>query len=406
MALSDRKIPIINGVNDVPSVVGHPKHPNEALFCKKYNDLIDNELTILMLGGASSIKTVRNGDIYLDLTLPVNGDGTEANPFNNLQSFIAFLNSGIFIGEVTVICVSNVDFGHLEIKGTHIFDNLEQLLIIRPETTQIITYSSIQSTIPLVLDHSINASTLSIFDSTVYFGGNVTITSSLVVKNSILLTKPSISTLVFEVALALVVNSTFRFDNTQFTETIIDGHDSNFYFSNLSLDSGNGINTFHNGVFFQLESSDLKIIDSILENYTRLVVGTMFCNFFFHNVTYSDRDTEFSSIQTVGSGNTLIIKNCTGFDFLSASFVFASIDGAVEGNIGGGSSVDHISLTNTSGLVKTYTIWGDGAETDNLGTFSVNDGADGVPIPVVVLTQLDYDALGVYDANTFYVINS
>ena len=40
-------------------------------------------------------------------------------------------------------------------------------------------------------------------------------------------------------------------------------------------------------------------------------------------------------------------------------------------------SVDHISLTNTNGLVKTYTIWGDSGETINLGTFTVTDGTNG-----------------------------
>jgi len=115
-------------------------------------------------------------------------------------------------------------------------------------------------------------------------------------------------------------------------------------------------------------------------------------------------------------------------------------------------SVDHISLTNTNGNVDTYTLWGDAGETINLGTFTVTngtdgtdgqgvdhitsvdnqngthtitywgdvaetinlgtttlndgvDGVDGVSPQVSVLTQVQYDALGTYDANTFYVIN-
>jgi hypothetical protein len=74
--------------------------------------------------------------------------------------------------------------------------------------------------------------------------------------------------------------------------------------------------------------------------------------------------------------------------------------------------IDHVELTNTNGLVKTYTIWGDSNETVNLGTFSVNDGVQGVQGPpgtngpsVIVLTQSAYDALGTYDSNTFYVIS-
>ena len=38
---------------------------------------------------------------------------------------------------------------------------------------------------------------------------------------------------------------------------------------------------------------------------------------------------------------------------------------------------DHFSLTETNGLVKTYTFWGDADETINLGTFDVTDGQDG-----------------------------
>lgn len=47
MALTDRKIPIITGVNDVPSETGGASHPNASLLCKQYNDLIDNELNEL-----------------------------------------------------------------------------------------------------------------------------------------------------------------------------------------------------------------------------------------------------------------------------------------------------------------------------------------------------------------------
>ena len=36
--------------------------------------------------------------------------------------------------------------------------------------------------------------------------------------------------------------------------------------------------------------------------------------------------------------------------------------------------IDHIALTSTNGLVKTYTAWGDANETINLGTFDVEDG--------------------------------
>lgn len=42
-----------------------------------------------------------------------------------------------------------------------------------------------------------------------------------------------------------------------------------------------------------------------------------------------------------------------------------------------GQSIDHIALTSTTGLNKTYTVWGDVAETVNLGTFTVSNGESG-----------------------------
>ena len=41
-------------------------------------------------------------------------------------------------------------------------------------------------------------------------------------------------------------------------------------------------------------------------------------------------------------------------------------------------AIDHISLTNTTANVDTYTIWGDAGETITIGTFVVTNGVDGV----------------------------
>lgn len=61
MSLLDRKIPILTGINDVPSTTGQPKHPNASLLCKQYNDLIDNELTALetALANATTLDYVQ-----------------------------------------------------------------------------------------------------------------------------------------------------------------------------------------------------------------------------------------------------------------------------------------------------------------------------------------------------------
>lgn len=64
-------------------------------------------------------------------------------------------------------------------------------------------------------------------------------------------------------------------------------------------------------------------------------------------------------------------------------------------------SVDHISLTESFGLADTYTVWGDAAETINLGTFQVKN-ADGVGI-----AEANYDpttgilTFAYSDGNTF-----
>lgn len=45
MSLTERKVPILPTINDVPSVSGQEHHPNSALLCASYNALIDNELS-------------------------------------------------------------------------------------------------------------------------------------------------------------------------------------------------------------------------------------------------------------------------------------------------------------------------------------------------------------------------
>lgn len=40
--LEQYKMPIIEGINAQPSTDGEPTHPNASLFCKQYNDLINN----------------------------------------------------------------------------------------------------------------------------------------------------------------------------------------------------------------------------------------------------------------------------------------------------------------------------------------------------------------------------
>ena len=178
-------------------------------------------------------------------------------------------------------------------------------------------------------------------------------------------------------------------------------------------------------------------------------------------------DNELSELET--TVNNLSIPSSTdirGLFSVTGNGSYDSVTGVI--NISNATySVDHISLTNTSGIAKTYTVWADSDETVSLGTFTVTDGQDGtngvdgvngtngadgqgivattttnngngthtveffsdlaktqkvgevilndgvagangqdgVSPTVSVLTQSAYDALGSYDSNTFYVIN-
>lgn len=197
MALADRKMPIVTGINDIPSTTGDPSHPNGSLMCSKFNALIDNELT-----------------------------------------------------------------------------DLENSLTSIPSTTDDLSEGTTNK----------------------YFS------SSLV--------RTSIS--------ATVGTSGITYDNTTGV----------FDFSNIT----SGI-------------SDLNGFDT-----DDLIEGTT-------NKYYTDAKVRLA-ISVTGNGS---YNNETGVITISNA----------------DQAVDHISLTNTNGLIKTYTLWGDSGETLNLGTFTVSDGQNG-----------------------------
>lgn len=66
-----------------------------------------------------------------------------------------------------------------------------------------------------------------------------------------------------------------------------------------------------------------------------------------------------------------------------------------------GADIDHISLINTAGLVKTYGVWQDSLETISLGAFTVTDGTDGA----AGLTYDDTAVLAAIALNTAKVSN-
>lgn len=83
MTLSDRKIPILTGINDVPSSTGQPNHPNDSLLCSNYNALIDNELTSLFPPTETHLISV---NIYVNSTTGNdNNNGTINNPVATIE---------------------------------------------------------------------------------------------------------------------------------------------------------------------------------------------------------------------------------------------------------------------------------------------------------------------------------
>lgn len=84
MALSQHKIPIITGRNDVPTTSeSQENHPNGSFTTAKYNDLID-ELTPRFGFRQRYVEYYVDGTSGNDTT----GDGTDVNPFATIQKAI------------------------------------------------------------------------------------------------------------------------------------------------------------------------------------------------------------------------------------------------------------------------------------------------------------------------------
>lgn len=89
--LQARKIPVLTGINDIPSSLGQANHPNDSLLCKNYNDLIDDLESAL---SAIESDNKLNSDGYIEGNYywvdNVNGNNTNDginNPFATLDHF-------------------------------------------------------------------------------------------------------------------------------------------------------------------------------------------------------------------------------------------------------------------------------------------------------------------------------
>lgn len=262
MALIDRKIPILTGINDIPTIEGDPKHPNASLLCKQYNDLIDNELTALSSDIPVTTDDLPEGNNLYHTT-------------DRVRQAITVTGNATYDNVTGIITVSNADqsVDHISLTNTNGRFKTYTIWADSAETTQL---------------------------------GTFTVTDGL---NGV--------------------------DGTNGTN----GVDGRNIESVTSVDNGNGTKTI---TFW----GDLA--------------------------------------ETINLGNVIL---ATGVD--------------------GADGMDGRGITNTSYNASTgiLTLTFSDSTTYDTADLRGADGADGVTPTVTVLTQASYDALGTYDANTFYVIN-
>lgn len=300
MALSDRKMPIIEGINDAPSITGNPSHPNGALMCQKYNALIDNELT-----------TIQNN-------LPATTDDLTEGTTN--KYFSGKTTDNLTEGTTNKYYTDTRFDTRLATKTT---DNLAE-----GTNNKYFTNTASRASISLTAGTS---------------GATYNSTTGVIDLTNL---QAGISDL-----------------NDFTTDDLVEGTTNKYYSSSL-------VNT----------DFDTRLATKTTDN---LAQGTT--NKYFSNALARD------AISVTGNGS---YNSSTGIITISNADI----------------SIDHITKTNTSGLVDTYTIYGDVAETIIIDTFTVTNGATGATgaagtsINVQTLTQAAYNALGSYNSNTFYVI--
>lgn len=100
-------MPIIGGVNSTPSTEADPTHPNASLFCKQYNDLIDDlegKLTIIEQPPLLNSSPLSDYNLWNFRIDSVNGDdantgvsGAPIRTFERLHELIEFRKAYYYI---------------------------------------------------------------------------------------------------------------------------------------------------------------------------------------------------------------------------------------------------------------------------------------------------------------------
>lgn len=185
MGIEDKKIPIITGINDLPSEDGvDANHPNPSFFCKQYNDLIDIDLPAIFNTNETTVKYTPHNKyqrqvfttssqiiFYIDINSPTNGTGLNNSVYNNPDSLLDFLSTKKFLKSVKIICNSNVNFGDFIMRGIS-YSKEHRLVIESSNDNNVITFNSIESMMPLHINCKFNlttGNTLYVNRSSLYF---------------------------------------------------------------------------------------------------------------------------------------------------------------------------------------------------------------------------------------------
>ena len=258
---------------------------------------------------------------YLDVTSPTDGVGSLASPFNKVSSLVSTLNNSIFTGNIYVECLSNTDFGDLEIKGSNVFTNYDTfaLYINSHDYNPLIniTYSSIISSIPIKILHKINQSTpLFIQDTIVYFEDDLEILNNnfLNLLNSIIIISNDFIDSINYTAYTKLINSKAQFKSTTFTNSYFYCFFSNIYFESISTATIDDTN-FIQGLEIQANQSNVYVEDSTINTNDGSFISSYNSNVYLDYVIFTaNPGFEFYPLYSINSkGSTAIVNNCSNF---------------------------------------------------------------------------------------------
>lgn len=310
MPISDYKIPIIAGRNDVPTTSNSQEnHPNGSFIVKKFNDLIDNELTAMANGGVT--RTPLTTDLYLDTNASTDGDGTEANPFNNVASLVAKLNSSTLTATYpAVFIMGNVNFGDFVLDGA-ITTNKEYtggigylFFYSSGGVPHNLTFTSIDSNIPLLFDTPLKV---------LVTGGLKVLNSEVVaddITGNVFLVNSTLQVKTITNSIVNLFNSNLTLLDGVATNVQVEAVQSSVTVKNVTTPT---VTSAEDNLSVQGKESSVAIIDSTISNYDALVKCVQNSNVRVVGTTYEQTSTEGWAKVLTDASCTYYQKDCTGF---------------------------------------------------------------------------------------------